>query len=176
MARASTDWDELAQWFYEHQGTLLHYAMHFVDRQTAEDLVQDAIEKALRSYRRHKVRDDARMSWAMRVVRNACLSQIRSNKSRTLREDRYFRDSTNASPNIDWEGAVADSPNAILQACLSELSELERAAFVLSEREGNTQAVIARHLGVSQPQVSRLISRAREHLRNSDALKETWYV
>jgi RNA polymerase sigma factor (sigma-70 family) len=44
------------------------------------------------------------------------------------------------------------------------LTPKQKAVYRLREREGKTQVAIAEELGLSQPEVSRLLSRARNRI------------
>ena len=116
-------------------------------------------------------------TYAYKVIVNELLMYLRNNKRRNKYNVNFIsiNDSMNFDENLSLENLIADNYNLeqfvedkllidLLHTFINELPDMLRDA-ILYKLEGKTQQEIARLLNVSQPQVSRLLSKATYRLR-----------
>jgi len=133
-----------------------------VDRDEAEDVLQDAFVRAWR--RVGQCRHPARFrGWLASVVRSTALNQVESRKRRrqTTLEDRTLEAET-AAPSRRAEQAEL---RARLEAALALLPEVQRQAVLLYDLEGWSHAEVAEMLGISVLMSRRHVSDGRKRLR-----------
>jgi RNA polymerase sigma-70 factor, ECF subfamily len=139
----------------------------------AEDLVQDAILRALKALPEFEVRSPgAFAAWLARIVENCVLQRRVANanvKSRLLWQ-RYgdmnlsesFFSSQESSPSRILAGAES---NRIVEQALLSLPSLYRRVLSLRHLAGATYAEIAQELGRTEVSCRKLAQRAIEMLR-----------
>lgn len=138
---------------------LAMYALRIVrDNAEAEDIVQDAFERVW-----HLVGDDqfvvANMKAFMyRTVRNLALSHLRQHV------DTCSIDDCDTISDADIDTSERD---AALWRAVDALPEKCRQVFLLSKRDGLSNAAIAEKLGISVKTVENQISKANKALRRS---------
>jgi RNA polymerase sigma-70 factor, ECF subfamily len=131
------------------------------DRQSAEDIAQEAMVRIW-----HRAGDfDARRArfttWLYRIVVNLCIDLCRKPRPVPLPED-----FDTADPAAGAEEALQhDERRAALASAMDGLTAGQRAALTLVYDEGLSGAEAAKALGVTAKAVERLLSRARAHLR-----------
>jgi len=143
------------------------FAYRFLgDRQTAEDIAQEAFVRAYESRHRYRPRA-AFATWFYQILTNLCLNEVR----RRGREERALApvapsdvDLPGASPSPEDELHWQDL-HAAVQRALAELPDRQRIAVILQRFEALDYAEIARVMGVSRGVVDGLLSRAKETLR-----------
>jgi RNA polymerase sigma-70 factor (sigma-E family) len=127
-------------------------------RHDAEDLVQHALEKVYRHWRR--IRHDNPEAYARRVVVNAAISRER--RRRVVREITFARppDTPAVSPDLDLRDTLIEE--------LRRLPPRMRAVLVLRYWEDHSEASTAAMLGCSagtvKSQAARGLARIRAHL------------
>ncbi len=113
----------LGSWFDAYGGHLVLYARQWLERQAAEDVVQDVFIRLMAQSRE----PDNIKAWLFRSVRNGAISVSRSDRSRRSREQKV------ASQAHDWfeknPGDLLDA--AAAQSALARLPEKEREVVVL---------------------------------------------
>jgi RNA polymerase sigma-70 factor (ECF subfamily) len=131
------------------------------DRQSAEDIAQEAM---VRIWRRAAEFDGCRArftTWLYRIVVNLCIDLRRKPRPVALPEDFDPVDpSAGAAESVEL-----DERRAALVRAIDELPSGQRAALTLVYDEGLSGAEAARVLGVSTKAVERLLARARARLR-----------
>ncbi len=131
------------------------------DRESAEDIAQEAIVRIW-----HRAGDfDARRArfttWLYRIVVNLCIDLCRKPKPVPLPE--HF---DTADPASGAEEALEhDERRAALARAMEGLTAGQRAALTLVYDEGLSGTEAAKALGVTTKAVERLLARARAHLR-----------
>lgn len=131
------------------------------DRQSAEDIAQEAMVRIW-----HRAADfDARRArfttWLYRIVVNLCIDLGRRPRPVPL-PDHFDA----ADPAAGAEQALEqDERRAVLARAMDELTPGQRAALTLVYDEGLSGAEAAQALGVTTKAVERLLARARAHLR-----------
>jgi RNA polymerase sigma factor (sigma-70 family) len=126
-------------------------------RDEAEDLVQDAIERALRTDNRPSKLDELR-PWMFRVIRNLSIDQLR--KKRVRRE--YFRAQERLSNNTVVTTDVAR--DTLLRLAFEKLQPDTREILFLVDIMGMKYSEAAQVIGVPIGTVMSRISRARRAL------------
>jgi RNA polymerase sigma-70 factor, ECF subfamily len=131
------------------------------DRQSAEDIAQEAM---VRIWRRADEFDGRRArftTWLYRIVVNLCIDLRRRPQPVPLPENFDPIDpSAGAAENVE-----VDERRAALMKAIEELPSGQRAALTLVYDEGLSGAEAAQVLGVSTKAVERLLARARARLR-----------
>jgi RNA polymerase sigma-70 factor, ECF subfamily len=129
------------------------------DRNSADDLVQDTLERALSRFHLWREGSDLR-AWLFTIMHNIYVNQIRS-RIRRQHEALETEPAAEAvrAPEPDWL-ELRD-----LEAALARLPEEQRAVVLLVGLEQFTYEETARVLGVPTGTVMSRLSRARERLR-----------
>jgi RNA polymerase sigma factor (sigma-70 family) len=151
----------LRQVFDTEESPLLRYAFGLVgQRETAEDLVQDAFLKL------HAHWEDVThpRAWLFRCVRNLALSHIRDHKRETPLED-----------GREWQSNTPDAGQTLgkleaigtLQLLVAELHEDDRALIALKYREGLKYSQISKRTGISVGNVGYKLHHALKNLADS---------
>lgn len=150
------------------------------NEQDAEDLVQETFLRAYRQIHRFNGRS-AVSTWLYRICANCSLDLLRSRKSRKEVQVKGREDGAS-----DWLDSVAakqpgperltqsEQLGRLLEPALEQLSEMERAAFMLRHFEGCDIEEIARALGVQANAAKHSVFRAVQKLRR--ALEPAWGI
>ncbi len=165
-----------------HSSSVFRLAFRMTgNEQDAEDVVQETFLRAYKQLHRF----DGRATfgtWLYRIGANCSLDLIRARKNR--KELRHSPDGIDG--DIHWLDRVAatdPSPERLMQSgqiagllepALGQLSDMERAAFVLRHYEGCDIEEIARTLGVRANAAKHSVFRAVQKLRR--ALEPAWGV
>jgi RNA polymerase sigma-70 factor, ECF subfamily len=131
------------------------------DRQSAEDIAQEAMVRIWRRAHEFDGRRARFTTWLYRIVVNLCIDLSRKPRPVALPED---------FDPVDPAGGAADCLEAderctALVRAIEELPSGQRAALMLVYDEGLSGAEAAQALGVSTKAVERLLARARARLR-----------
>ena len=144
-------------------GRLRRFALHLSgDVDTAEDLVQDGLIRALAS--RKDVRDSALvLPWLFSIVRRAFLDQRRrlEHRARILEEKACPADASTG--NLEVEIVERGFSDEVSKA-LSDLPEESRTSILLCDVEGFTYPEIAEALSCPVGTVRSRIARGRAQL------------
>ncbi|UCH73804.1 MAG: sigma-70 family RNA polymerase sigma factor [Rhodospirillales bacterium] len=149
--------DSLERWI----PNLRRYARALTrDREQADDLVQDCLERALS--RRHLWNEDGNTrAWLFTIMHNIHANDTRRNSNRP-----------GTVPIEDDAAQPARPPGQMLRvagletaAALQELPDEQRQVILLVALEGMTYGEVAETLGVAQGTVMSRLSRGRERLR-----------
>lgn len=163
-----------------HRTAIHRYIRGIVrDAALAEDLTQETLLRAHRKL--STLEDPARLaSWLYRIATNLCHDRFRRSAARARMGslDRQAGDEGEhgAPPALADPGPRLDKVieqqemSACVQRYLADLSDSYRAAILLHDEAGMTNAEIAEMLGVSLATVKIRVHRAREKLRS--ALRE----
>lgn len=151
----------LRQVFDAEESPLLRYAHSMVgQRETAEDLVQDAFLKL----HAHWEEVTHPRAWLFRCIRNLALSHIRDHKRETHLE-----------PGREWESPTPDPEKALgkleaigtLQLLVAELQEDDRALLSLKYIDGLKYDQISQRTGLSVGNVGYKLHHALRNLADS---------
>jgi len=135
---------------------LRRYARALVgDRDGADDLVQDTLERAVRKF--HLWRPGDLRAWLFSIMHNVFVNQL---KSRKISSDVEV-DETFAAP----QGGATRSDVLDLQRALGTLAPEQREVVLLVALEDMSYADVSRALGIPMGTVMSRLSRGRERLR-----------
>ena len=149
----------LAETYAQSYSQLRNVASRFVNRDEADDLVQEAYLRALANGDRFRGQA-APNTWIYRILVNACLDVRRYRQRRGLHvrlEDAHVR-----SRRRHWQ-RLAD--RQALRAALASLDENEREVCVMYDVMGYTHPEIARRLGIPVGTSKGRLCTARRRLR-----------
>lgn len=127
------------------------------DRERAEDLLQDCLERALS--RRRLWRPVSMRGWLFRMMRNLYLNSIRDADRRPVNvplDENYGSQAADQTLRVEV--------NQVLDA-FEQLPDAQREALLLIAVESLSYREAARVLGVPEGTVVSRVSRARERLR-----------
>ena len=132
--------------------------------QDAEDLVQEACLRALKSFEGFRGGDTR--AWLLAIVRNRCYTWLEQNRLREVTtvfdEEIHTAQERSRSP----EALLLESADArLVKDALEELPPEFREAIVLRELEGMSYKEIADVAGVPVGTVMSRLARARERLQ-----------
>jgi len=135
---------------------LRRYARALVgDRDGADDLVQDTLERAVRKF--HLWRPGDLRAWLFSIMHNVFVNQL---KSRKISSDQEVDDSFAAPVPGATRADVLD-----LQRALGTLAPEQREVVLLVALEDMSYADVSRALGIPMGTVMSRLSRGRERLR-----------
>src|SRR4249920_1815352 len=135
---------------------LRRYARALVgDRDGADDLVQDTLERAVRKF--HLWRPGDLRAWLFSIMHNVFVNQL---KARKVAYEVEIDDSI-AAP----QSSVTTTDLMDLDRALMQLSPDQREVVLLVALEDMTYAEVSRALGIPIGTVMSRLSRAREKLR-----------
>jgi RNA polymerase sigma-70 factor (ECF subfamily) len=135
---------------------LRRYARALVgDRDGADDLVQDTLERAVRKF--HLWRPGDLRAWLFSIMHNVFVNQL---KARRIASDVEV-DETIAAPM----SSVGPLDLQDLQRALSTLAPEQREVVLLVALEDMSYADVSRALGIPMGTVMSRLSRGRERLR-----------
>ena len=144
-------------------------------QQDAEDVVQETF---LRAYRQLAKFDDRASfgTWLYRIAANCSLDLIRARKRRSENRENHDSHEEGAPDPMQLLADGAPTPERLalsseverrVAGALDDLSEMERAAFVLRHYEGMCIDDISRTLGVQPNAAKHSVFRAVQKLRRA---------
>jgi len=149
-----------------HQGRVCAIAWHYLgDQDEALDLAQDVFVRVYRSL--DACTDPDRFEhWLTRMVRNACIDQLRRRKARPPRQDVPVDEMNSLStgtpdPEQQW---LNTSRQKLVHRALQRLSDINREIIVLKDIQGLPLEEIAGMLELPLGTVKSRSSRARVEL------------
>lgn len=151
------DRDALERFVRATQHDVLALCRHLGDPDSAEDLAQEAYQRAIASLHRFRATGPAK-HWLLTIARRTCADSTRRRSRRrrlhqrvtSLARDDLVEASSTARPEID--------------ELLAELDEDRRAAFVLTQLSGLRYEDAAEILGVPIGTIRSRVARARDQL------------
>lgn len=136
------------------------------DEQDAQEVVQDAVLRALRFFDGFRGTDGR--GWLLTIVRNACYTRLRKLRPGELQvsfdEESHAREDGGRSPELEL---VRSADARSLREAVERLPVELREAIVLRELEGLSYAEIAAVADVPIGTVMSRLSRSRRRLRES---------
>ncbi len=134
------------------------------NRDDAEDVVQEAMLRAYRSFDRFRG-TDAR-AWLLQIVRNCCYTWLEKNRPSELVTE--FDEELHQLPTPTPETLAAQSDERRrLMLALDSLPARSREVLALRELEGCSYKEIAEITGIPMGTVMSTLSRARERLQRA---------
>ena len=141
------------------------------DEAAAEDVVQEAVLRALRRFT--SLRGSDARPWLLGIVRNTCFTHLRERSGRREQsgfEDDAIEDFQHAAGLVAPDPAAAldrGRERAVIDAAIAALSPALREVIVLRELEGLDYAEIALVASIPIGTVMSRLSRARSGLRSA---------
>ncbi len=137
----------MTQLYREHAGALFAFALRYVDgdRQRAEDVVQETLLRAWRTWGALDGRPDPR-PYLITVARNVLTDQWRATRRRPALVDDAAALDAAASPEV--LGRIEDG--WLVADALAQISPEHRAVVRVLYYEGRTVAEAARELGIPE--------------------------
>lgn len=150
-----------------HFEALMHFARRLTgDELEAEDLVQEGLEKAFRSFHQFRSGTNCK-AWLFTILHNCLRQKIRWNSIRPKEvvESDLLLQQSDPEPESDPLYLLSSQiPNEVVVRALDRLGEETRAALLLSAVEGFAYEEIATILKVPLGTVRSRIHRARKQL------------
>lgn len=153
-----------------YQEGLYRYARALgLDRDTAQDMVQDSLVKAYEDL--HRCRDPQRFEmWVFRILRNRCLDHVRNIRRRAVPIHEVSL--TDPAPGPEEE-AERTQVRERLREALDEMSPDLRDAFLLKHHQERSYEEMAEFTGASVSALKMRVHRARDALRAALLAQET---
>jgi len=141
---------------------LRRYATALVrDATTADDLVQDCLERVVRGWNRR--RDDAAVTaWVFTILRNIALNHLRQLRSRGQQVEVEAAD---AAPSLVTAADDGHLDRRDILRALDRLPEEQKSVLLLVSVEDRTYTEVAQILDIPIGTVMSRLSRGRERLR-----------
>jgi RNA polymerase sigma-70 factor (ECF subfamily) len=177
---------DAAAWLQEHGDILFQYARSRVlQREQAEDLVQETLMAAIQSFSRFEGRSTVR-TWLLAILKLKIIDHHRrisaahpgpADDLQSLRDRSFNEDDLWRVALADWK-AKPDVIEArefrdVLHSCLGKLPRSLASAFVLRELEELEVDDIQKTLGLTASNLRIRLHRARLLLR--DCLQRNWF-
>jgi RNA polymerase sigma factor (sigma-70 family) len=154
---------EFADVYDDHIWDVYGYlAYRLNSREEAEDLTQNAFERALRAWPRYDERKASPKTWLLSIAHNLLIDHYRSSGRRvepTEDEELQRHAGSTSGPESD----LGLSPE--LEAALTTLSQRDREVVALRFGGDLTGPEIAELLGLSLANVQQVLSRSMRRLR-----------
>ena len=164
MLRISTGnkpaFTELAR---RHMPSMFSFAVRYVQRSEAEDIVQEALTRIWLKAQQWQDRGASPRSWLMRIVYNLCMDSLR--KQPMLSEQ--VSDELVATGNGPEQYYDQDTKQQQLQIAMQGLPERQRSAIMLTVYHAMSNREAAEVLEVSVDALESLLSRGRRGLKQN---------
>jgi RNA polymerase sigma-70 factor (ECF subfamily) len=162
QASASPPFDELVLPHLDGAYNLARFLTR--DPALSEDIVQDAMLRAFRSF--DQFRGDSPRAWLFAIVRNCCRTALTAQSASALRLVREAENGVAAEQKADTrddpeQSLMRASDAAMVRAEIEGLAEPFREALVLRDLEELSYKEIAQITGVAMGTVMSRIARAR---------------
>ena len=152
--------------YERHCASLLSFCIYMLgSRHDAEDVIQATFTSAYRALRADG-RPVALRAWLFTIARNECLNSLRR------RRPTVELNGEKALAGDPWRELEIKEELRVMLEGLRELPERQRAALLLTEAHGLSQAEIAAVLGVRTEQVKAYVHQARANLAADRTARE----
>ncbi len=118
------------------------------ERQTAEDLVQDAFLKLWRAAGSYRVERGSVRTWLLSIVHNRGIDQLRSSASRRRTQERIEASAPRSQPSEAFAQSWRNSQREQVREALKTLPEEQLKILELAYFSGYTHVEIAELLGL----------------------------
>jgi RNA polymerase sigma-70 factor (ECF subfamily) len=156
------DESQFARALAQHRALMLRRAQALVgNKPDAEDVVQEALERAWRSRERF-MPDGKAAPWLLKIAQNAAFDLLR--RRNTAPSAVTHETATRKGP--DDEVLQRESAQSIARA-IRDLAPPQRRAFLLHDLHGYSNREISMHVQLPYHTVRTHLFRARQHLRSA---------
>jgi len=167
-ARLTTEAFE--QLFFEYQPRLVRFAVHYLDEETAEDIVQNTFLKLWE--KRDEVKLDNIQALLFQMVRNECLNELK-HRAVIGTESLDGLMEVEGSEQLYWQDFAPDADAVLIgdelqqqiDEALTHVSEKSREIFMMSRQQELKPKEIAEQLGITRQAVEKHINAALDALR-----------
>ncbi len=118
------------------------------DRRLAQDAVQDAFLRAWRRADRYDERRGNARAWLLRIVRNAAIDQIRSERAKLRAESHADEATSGRAPERPDDSVTSAQRGVRLRDALGQLPEEQKRAIEIAYFEGLSHSEIATREGI----------------------------
>lgn len=162
---ASGEYEAFEELVRRHQSTAIGLAYNLVNNTSrAEEIAQEAFLKILRNAESYEPSASFK-TYLSRVVSRLCYDHSEKNKPTSYDPKQSFGNETDATDPL--EETLDNERREAVQAALEELPQRQRTAIVLQTLEDFTYEEIADTMETTKKAVERLLSRARNKLKDS---------
>lgn len=176
LARLCTAGDREAQGELYAQYASRLYALcyrYVADREEAQDLMHDAMIKAMDSFRSFSYSGDGSLyAWLRRLTVNVVIDRLRQmSKLRLVPLDQTME---TGNPEAD-DNAADDIPAQVLMDLVASLPSVRRTVFNMYCIDGFSHKDIAAAIGITEKGSASILAKARTQLKSqvNDYLKRT---
>lgn len=176
LARLCTAGDREAQGELYAQYASRLYALcyrYVADREEAQDLMHDAMIKAMDSFRSFSYSGDGSLyAWLRRLTVNVVIDRLRQmSKLRLVPLDQTME---TGNPEAD-DNAADDIPAQVLMDLVASLPSVRRTVFNMYCIDGFSHKDIAAAIGITEKGSASILAKARAQLKSqvNDYLKRT---
>ena len=168
LAIANGDENAYATIVHRHADRIYGYLLRLTRSvPDAEDLLQDTFFRVWRSARSYQPNRVQASTWIQRIAHNVCIDSFRR---RGTRDSIALDDGNTATPeqlvSVELETAqIASDTLTNVEFQIGQLPENQRAALVLCQLQGFSNAEAAVILGIKVRALESLLARARRTLR-----------
>ena len=161
-----------ARLFRDYQRRLYATAVHFLGFQDpeAEDVVQEAFERALRGVERFRGESGV-YTWLNHICVNLCFDRIRARRKHLLKEQGDLElmslELAQQAHRRGHERGVEQGRIAVLRKAVAAMDEPCASLVRLRDLEGRSYAEVAKAVKVPMGTVMSRLSRCRQKLRES---------
>lgn len=149
----------------EHLPSALAFATRLAgDPHAAEEIVQDALVRALSSWRSFRGEATFR-TWLFRIVINVFRDRLRKPDARDVPIDQQPEEPADAPGDEPPQAAMAAELDELIAREVSRLPPRQREVLVLSVYEGLRARDVAGVVGISEANVHSTLSAARSRLK-----------
>ncbi|MDY5814055.1 MAG: sigma-70 family RNA polymerase sigma factor [Bacteroides sp.] len=135
------------------------------ERETAEDVLQDAFVRLWGRTESHEMDDGQMAALASTTVRNLCIDRLRQEKNRETVFDEFTMAQAHQLAD-DEESNREELLSAVERLVTQELTPLQQRLFQRREVDGASYALLAREEGMEETAIRMQLSRARKKIRN----------
>ena len=161
---AQTSWERFEDLYRSSRDDVYAYVATLLrDRSSAEDVTEQAFERAYRRRRTFDRRRGDERAWLFGIARNAALDELRLRR----RVAKLAVDPEDLDAQGPDDGAEVALARTVVRQALAALPPREREIVALKFHGGLSNAEIARVLGVSESNAGTLLFRTMEKLRKA---------
>ena len=135
---------------YERHGRAAYSLAYRItgERQTAEDLVQEAFLKVWRAAASYRVERGSVRTWVLSIVHNRCIDQLRTSGSRRRTQQKVEASAPRVQPSEAFAHSWRNSQREQVREALRTLPEEQLKILELAYFSGYTHVEIAQLLGL----------------------------
>ena len=158
------------QLFFEYQPRLVRFAVHYLDEETAEDIVQNSFLKIWE--KREDLKQDNIQALLFQMVRNECLNELK-HRTITSTESLDGLMEVEGSEQLYWQDFAPEADAVLIgeelqqqiDEVLTHVSDKSREIFMMSRQQELKPKEIAEQLGITRQAVEKHINAALDALR-----------